>query len=742
MQKDKSGLSIRRSQIRLRLGVGLCIAACVLGLYLLHPPLLVQIDRHIYDIFLRRAAGGTPSPTPAIVDLDETSLAEVGQWPWPRHLVADLVHKLTEAGAAAIALDILLAEEDRTSPANLQKTLRDSFDTDVTFSGLPDFLWDNDILLAETLLSTPTVLGMFLQYATPVSRPLPAQLPPADGVVEQVPAGAPPLRSALLRAHGATLPLPTLWSTSAIGSINVLADPDGVVRAVPLVTQLGDRIMPNLALRALMRALQVSTMVLLGGSDGLAAVRVGRYTIPVTPEGLFQVAFRGGRRTYPYFSATDILHNRVPAEELRGRIVFLGTSAPGLLDIRTTPLDSVFPGVEVHAAVLDVILSGNYIQTPPWAPGVQVTLILAACLAVTLTLTFAAPIVYLPLGGILAAGTVWGSWNAFLKGYFFSPQYVVITIAALTVSLLAVRFSQEARQRQQLRTAFTRYVAPSMVDRIADRGDAVLSGEERTVTLMFTDIRNFTSLSERLQPEQVVAVLNRFFTPMTALIHASSGTVDKFIGDAIMAFWNAPLDVPRHEMRAVRCALDMQVALGALNASLEKDLGINLSMGVGVHTGKVYVGNMGTVDLLDYTCIGDTVNLASRLEGLCPVYGVGAVVSGSTVERCRAYPLGPKDPALPCFVHLDDIRVRGKHMPVQIFTPLTPSQYAKRRQELEQFAMARALYAEGRFAAAAGSFSALGKLMPDAKLYRVYADRCTVLLQTPPEKWDGVWTLR
>ena len=749
--------SQHKRHVRLRLVMGLLIGCVMVALYVMQPALLAQIDRYIYDIFLRYSAtdakerGLTPSPTPAVVDLDENSLARYGQWPWPRHLVALLLKRLTEGGAAAIGLDMLLAEQDRTSPLQLQKSLKHTFDVDVRFEGLPESLTDNDKLLAQIMAQTPSVSGFFLHFMEDTATPVPPDLPLSLGVVEQRPPGTPEIRARILNAYGATLPLSCLRAAAPLGSINVAPDPDGVVRAVPLVAQSADRVHVSLGLRALMRGLGTDTLILVGGPDGLQSLRLGKYTVPVTPQGLMYVPFRGPRHTYPYFSAADVLDGLVPPEEIQGRVFIVGTSAPGLLDIRATPLDSVYPGVEVHTAVIDAVLSGRHMQIPAWIPGAQVLGIALTCVGATLAFALAAPAVYFPLALALSTGSVWATWRIFERGYFFSPQYMLLTVVLLAMSLLVVRFWQENQQRRQLRQAFSRYVAPGLVDRISERGGDVLAGEQREVTLMFTDIRSFTSISEKLAPAQVVAMLNRYFTPMTAIIRASSGTVDKFIGDAIMAFWNAPLDVPDHSLHGVRSALAMHTALQKLNVELEPEMGIALRMGVGLHTGLVYVGNMGSAELLDYTCIGDTVNLASRLEGMCPVYGVGIVLSGDCVQHCRSRDSSAaifcreswqenRMPPELVFVPLDSIRVKGKDVPVTIYTVLTGAEAVARDEELQDFRSARLLYEKGDFRAAGEIFKALRDKYNHAVLYSMYAERCQTLAAAPPKPWDGVWT--
>lgn len=774
MFAKSKGSKLRRSQTLLRLCVGIFVCIAMLFLYVWQPTLLRQTDLRIYDIFLRENAGGEPSPTPAIIDLDEASLETLGQWPWPRHLVARLVKQLTESGVAAIGFDILLSEPDRTSPVQLKESLRQGFGLNIGFEGLPDYLEDNDALLAGILQQSPSVLGMYTQFSKNGTRELPPDLPVWEGLIERAPLGAPPLQGNLLQGEGVTLPLRSLRDVVPLGSINVAPDSDGIVRSVPLLTKVGDRVFPSLALRSLMRGLGVSNITLEGGPDGLMAVRIGKYSIPVTPSGHFQVPFRGPRGVYPYFRAMDVLQGKVAKEDLQGRVVFIGTSAPGLLDIRVTPFDAVYPGVETHAAVVDSILSNRSLQMPAWIPGAQVIAICILGALSVLAFSLAPAAVYMPLLLLLGGGSIWGSWRTFQEGIFISPLYVLLTIVFLAVSLLAVRFWQESKQRRVLRQAFSRYVAPDMVDRIAERGEAVLAGEEREVTLMFTDIRGFTSLSEKLDPAQVVSVLNRYFTPMTAIIRNSDGTVDKFIGDAIMAFWNAPLDVPAHELCAVQSALNMQAALTELNHDLNSEFGVTLRMGIGVHTGKVYVGNMGSAELLDYTCIGDNVNLTSRLEGLCPVYGVGVVLSAASAQRIVAKAdegaqgnLAGKDLAENAvagaaeekalqksmlrapgkngqpdlvFVVLDAIRVKGKTLPVEICTALTASEAEQRADELASFVAARAFYLSGDFEAARQAFGELHRQFSENLLYSLYEERSATLGEAPPADWDGVWT--
>jgi adenylate cyclase len=337
----------------------------------------------------------------------------------------------------------------------------------------------------------------------------------------------------------------------------------------------------------------------------------------------------------------------------------VGTSASGLLDIRATPLDRTYPGVEVQAAALDTILAQNAISIPLRNDSLLSYLsILCAGLAATLAFGFAGPLIYLPIAGVLVGASVMLSRYFFREeGLFVSPLYTVMTTVLLGAFLLLLRFWQEAQQKNMLRTTFSHYVSPEVVKRITkERGD-LLAGEEQELSILFTDIRGFTSISEKLSPQQIVNLLSRYFTPMTAIVREREGTLDKFIGDALMAFWNAPLDVSAHAVRAVDAVLFMQEKLLVLNEEIRAEFGVDIRMGVGIHTGPAYVGNMGSSDLVNYTLIGDNVNLASRLEGLCPQYGVPVVVSGETMAACGD---------TFAFQYLDTIRVKGKMQPVQV----------------------------------------------------------------------------
>ncbi len=739
------------------LGTGCVTLLLVLGLYLAQPGILQQMDRQTYDIFLRLRAGGTPPPDILIVDIDEASINTFGQWPWPRYLMAALLQNLTEAGAAGIGLDILFSEADRTSVVHVQAMLQRFLGLKTSVSGLPDELADNDRILAETLAATPSVLSMYMRFAAdrlsggaaqlealpPAAKPtssddaapLAEAAPPAPGLVlreirPRLPAGTEPV-AGLMRADAAAFPLPIFTKAAPVAFYNASMDRDGLLRRVPVVLAYQDKIYPSLALRTLMRAKGIKNLFLETGQDGLERVRLGKLGLPVGPDGTMPVLFRGPGLSYPYLSAKDVLLGKLDKARLKNAMVFVGTSAVGLRDIRATPFDRHMAGVEMHAAVVDAALSNRFVTTPPWTPGLQCMGIIITGLICALSFGRARALVYAPLAAGLAGGIAWAASQAFLAGIFVSPVYLILTVAGEGFAVLSLRFWQEERQKRHLRQAFSRYVAPEVVARIAAQERDILAGEEREITILFSDIRGFTAISEALRPPQLVRLLNSYFTPMTAIVRENKGTLDKFIGDALMAFWNAPLDVPDHPALALESAMSMQEMLANLNDALQEQCGARIGIGVGLHTGQAYVGNMGSEELLDYTAIGDAVNLTSRLEGLCPMYKVGITVSADTVERC-----GDRF----AFQLVDVLRVKGKKTAVEVFTPMRPQEAAARDEELRVYAAAREHYAAGDFARAAAAFAELRQSCA-AGLYTVYEERCRTLAANPPPDWNGVWSL-
>jgi adenylate cyclase len=523
-----------------------------------------------------------------------------------------------------------------------------------------------------------------------------------------------------------------LAGASRTGFINMSLGRDGIWRHTPLFIRLNGRIHANFGLEASLTALNVRSPVLKIGAGGVRELVLDEHgSIPLQEGGLVPLFFRGPQRTYPYFSAVDVLDGSRAAGSFAGKVVFVGSSAAGLRDQRTTPFDVVYPGMEGHAVLADMILSQRYLRFPEDTRTVQLTAIFGAGLLAALVFLCLRPLPFLSAG--LAAGMciVYGCWG-FLeyRQLYLSPLYMLATLMLNSLNTAAFKFWFEEAQKRRIRSAFSRYVAPEVVDRIVRNPAALgLSGEERLLTILFTDLVGFTSASEKMAPETVVAVLNRYFTPMTAIIHAHQGTFDKFIGDALMTFWNAPLEVADHATRGVAAALDMRKTLAGLNHDLDREFGLKLRMGLGLHTGLARVGNMGSATLMDYTVIGDNVNLASRLEGLTRHYGLFGLTSSATAQAAA----GPF-----IFFPVDTVRVKGKQEVVELFSMLSEEDAALCADDPARWREALAAYRQGRFAESLALLSSL-KSPPFAGLRREFSRRCEAFLREPPENFSGVY---
>ncbi len=713
--------------------IGLAISAIVLLFYIYSTNISGWADNKIYDIYLRNDKTSEMSDSVVIVDIDEKSIAELGQWPWSRYINTILVENIVNAGSAVIAFDVLMAEKDRTSPSVIKNNLQNILGVDIGFTGLPEWLEDNDYLFASVLGQTNTVLGMIVTSDNATDN---ATLPLELNIAELQGKNSQPATTNLRTGSSLLTPILPLLQTARVGYINTETDSDGIIRRVPLVMGLEldneTIIYPNLSLMALVQAYGQDTTTVRTNDYGLSAMRIGDTEVPIDRNGMFNVRFKGGKGMFPYISASDIIFGRYKNEDLSGKIVFVGSSA-WTLDIKSTPLDTYYPGVETHASIVDNILTGHFISKPTWLASVQAIAIFTTGLLLSLIFGIVSPYIMLIIAAVLLI-TLWFACQfAFYDGLFISPLYVALVIIIQSVVFIFIQFMNEAKQKLKIRGAFSRYVSPVVVSQIVASGVDVFKGSERTVSIMFTDIRGFTSLSEKLQPEQIVEMLNEYFTSMTALIKNNDGTIDKFIGDAIMAFWNAPLDVKNHELCAVTTAIQMQQTLIKLNEELAKKYDIQLRMGVGINTGNVYVGNMGSDELLDYTIIGDNVNVASRLEGLCSKYGVNIVVSEAT-----------KSNALDDYYYLiiDKIKVKGKTEALSVYYPIENMEANNRIDELNAYLSAYNCYLKSDFANGKIEFQKLCdkyKNNDTSTLYNIYLERCTLLESEPPTNWVGVW---
>ena len=570
----------------------------------------------------------TPVPV-RIVDIDEASLRELGQWPWPRDVVAGMLAKLGEYGAAVVAFDVLFSEPDRLSPRTV---LRNVPGTDpAAAAALPD----NDEIFAQQIASQPTVLGI---AAVRDGSPAP---PPKAGFAFM---GESPLAAAL-PINAAVVPLPSLAEAAqGLGDISMYSEQDNaVVRTVPLFLSDGTQLVPSLTLEALRVAQGASTYIVESTPDepvAIAAVKVGDFEVPTTRSGSFWLHLTP-ERPERYVSASAVLKGKPEdiAPLIEGNIVFIGTSAAGLLDIRATPLGQNVPGVSLHAQALEQILTGKFLARPDWAEGLEVVMVAAVGLLVAAMVAMFSPAVAVTAGLGVAAAFLGLSWYAFSAwGFLIDPVAPILASVIAQFATVGFRLLVTDRERRHIRRAFGNYVSPAVLARAENQPGALrLGGDDREITMLFMDVREFTTISEGLSSTALVAFLNKLLTGLSRHVIDSEGTLDKFIGDSIMAFWNAPVDVDQHPARAARCALNMRQSLREMNETGVLGLDRKVAIGIGINTGIACVGEIGAENRFNYSAIGDSVNTTARIESSCKEMGFDILVSGATAERLPGF---------------------------------------------------------------------------------------------------------
>ncbi|MBB2793361.1 UNVERIFIED_ORG: adenylate cyclase [Rhizobium pisi] len=615
--------------------IGLAIVAALTMLRADDPGIFKLIRGVTFDEYQRLVPRSFEPMPVRVVDIDEASLREFGQWPWPRDRLALLVDRLSQMGAAAIAFDVLFAEPDRLSPRNV---VREVAGVDPV---LAEKLPDNDEIFAGSIAGKPVVLGFGLSNEGGYRPPVKAGF----AFTGESPVSAPPFLSA-------STPLrPQLEANAAgLGHISLNpGNPSPVVRAVPLFLTDGEQLYPNLAIEALRVAQGVSTYVLSGAPDRagvMTSAKIGDFVVPLTAAGelwLYVTPDRAER----YISARQVLAGAGVSPDVaaavNGSIIFVGTSAAGLQDIRVTALGENVPGVSLHAQAVEQILSGQFLSRPDWADGLEILVIAVLGFLLVVVTTFVSPAVALICGLLITAMALVASWLSFLYGgLLFDPLAPIISGSITHFAATSFRILVIDRERRAVRRAFGHYLSPSLLHRIEHTRDALrLGGDDRELTVMFVDVRNFTEISERLAPAEVVRFLNTLLDALSRHVVANEGTLDKFIGDSIMAFWNAPIDVTDHATKAVRAALAMRETLAELNAgdAFGFGLGQQVGIGIGIHTGLACVGNMGAKTRFNYSAVGDAVNVAARIESCCKEVGFDILISDSTAKLVQTMAL-------------------------------------------------------------------------------------------------------
>jgi len=708
-----------------------------------------QLDAILYDQRLRLTMPNTVDERIVILDIDEKSLQEEGRWPWGRDRLAVLMDKLFDQYAVAVVgFDVVFAEKDESSGLKtLQKLGQNQLKDSAQFRSVleqitPQLSYDN--LFANKIKDRNIVLGYYFSNSktggkATTSGALPESVFPSGMFKTR------PVEFIPWDGYGGNLPELQANAISA-GHFNPVVDFDGVVRRLPMVVEFQGGYFESLSLAI--------TRVLLGfpklrpgyapgdnaGYVGLESllIDVGNNTsldIPVDQRVSALIPYRGGAGSFRYISMTDVLQERVPVTALKNKIVLVGTSAPGLLDLRSTPVGEAYPGVEVHANMISGILDQNLKHKPPYAIGAEVVLLLIAGVALAVLLPLLSPV----HATLLSVGTL----VAMLLGnlvlwYYANLAFPLASVVLLILSLFMLKMSYgyfvESRAKRQITGLFGQYVPAEVVEEMSKHPEQVsMEGESRDMTILFSDVRNFTTISEGLEAKELAELMHQFLTPLSRVVYKHRGTIDKYMGDCIMAFWGAPLHDPQHARNALVAGMEMQQQLAEMQPLFKARGWPEIYIGVGINTGRVSVGNMGSEVRMAYTVMGDAVNLASRLEGITKQYGVGIIVGEQTKV------------AVPDFLYreLDQVRVKGKDKPVVIYEPLGLVGQVSRelRDEVKLFNQALWHYRKQEWDQAELQLYNLQRTAPQTYLYKLYAERVAHFRNNPPgATWDGVFT--
>lgn len=708
----------------------------------LNTPVLTSLEHLAFDARLSLTLPEVTDKKVVIIDIDEKSLQEIGRWPWNRDVMSHIVDALFDQyQIMELGFDVVFAEPDIDAAGKMLDTMATGpLRSDASFLAEYNKIKPSlkrDELFAESLKNRKTIMGIVFKNNV---EGLSGKLPPPvwqidDHMKKQIPFATP---------TSYTANLPILQDAAYGGGFfdNPILDDDGVFRRVPLLEVYGNNMYESLALaltRAALGSPRVELVVEANESNKqelfLEWVKVGEKLIPVDASAGVLVPYIGRQKSFDYISAVDVLNGSVDPARLSNKIALFGTSAPGLLDLRTTPLEPSYPGVEIHANIIQGILDGRIMHQPGYTQGFEFILLAV----IGLLLTFLLPLLSaawsaLTVGSLL--GVVIGS-----NLYFWIAHQLVLPVATpviLIVLLFTLQmtygFFVESRGKRQLAHLFGQYVPPELVDEMSKKMDEInLDGELREMSVLFTDVRGFTTISEGMEPKQLTEFINGFLTPITRVIHEERGTIDKYMGDAVMAFWGAPLADSQHALHALTAAIKIERCMNTLREEFATKGWPPIYIGVGINTGEMNVGNKGSEFRVDYTVLGDAVNLGSRLESLTKLYGVDIITSEFTRH------------AVPEFEYreLDRVRVKGKDEPVTIYEPLGLLEQVDKtvRQDLKRFHLGLKHYRMQNWDAAEREIFSLSQQDPDRRIYTLYLDRIQLFRNTPPTSdWDGSFT--
>ena len=714
--------------------------------YIHSPKILESFNGTLRDyMFIFRGEVKTNNDV-VIIDIDEKSLDKIGQWPWGRDKVSELLETLTNAGVGAIGMDILFAEEDKSSPHYILK--------DYNISNIE--IRNNDEIFASTISNTPTIIAYQFQidgeeYLKQGEINIPAIVIEKNKQTDD---------EYILSAKGVILNIPSVQDNAySSGFFNNIPDESGMIRSVPLIIKYDDQMYPSLDLELIRASLGINKIVINYIENGIESISIGDFFIPTDRYGRLIVNFRGGSKTFKYISAVDILQNNFKQKDLEGKIILIGTTAAGLKDLRAIPFDNIYPGVEVHANVIDNILQEDFLTQPLFVDNINLIMIFIVTLLSVMLVTYSPfwvnPFVMLFMGIV----TIFYVYNMLFEYKvvldLFLPLFAIF-ISTIIATFMDYIFEvkKERRIKEKFATKVSEDVMKNLLD---DESEDGLHSMQREVSVFFSDVRSFTNISESADDaKNLIEFLNIYMDPMTDIIIKQKGTIDKYIGDAIMAYWNAPTKVNNHATLAVDCALEQLHHLRDLNKKIKKDKRFKnivnmmesnnaepIDIGIGINTGVAIIGEMGSSKRSDYTVIGDPINLGARLESLCKYYNSKLNISDFTKQQLEDKYI---------FRFLDKVRVKGKSEPVKIWQihdyknnkfdkNLYDISYNEITNELDLYHNAINLYQKKQFIKALHIFKDIESwdIKTNKNIYEIYIKRCEHYIEFPPENFDGIF---
>ena len=702
--------------------LSLSLSIFLSAIYIFFPNLPDSLDNRLRD-YLFTIRGELPhNQNVVIVDIDETSIKSLGQWPWSRDKLAKILENLTLANVGIVGLDIVFAEEDRTSPHKILQDLK------IYKKDVPNY----DLEFANIVENSPVILGYQFDLVKKDNT---------NAKVPQIPAifiekDKPQDKSYLIEAYNTILNIPQIQDKAySSGFFNNIPDDTGIIRSVPLIISYDDTIYPSLALEVIRVINDTQKVVVQYDENGISNIFLDDISIPTDRYGRMLINFRGPERSFKYISAIDIYNNSFDKSEIDGKIVLIGTSAAGLFDLRATPFDSIFPGVEVHANIIDNILMQDFIYKASWLDGANILIIFVLSIIVVMLTTYttfwANPIIFLSF----SISYLFLVYNLlFDYGIVLNILFPIATVLIASIMTTLFDYFYNIKKEEAIKAKFASKVSKNVMDDILKNIDKnEFSAKSKEVTIFFSDIRGFTNISEKLDAKELISFLNRYMQPMSEIIIKYQGTIDKFIGDAIMAYWNAPIDIKNHCDLALKASLEQLEVLEKLNVELQKENLPKIDIGIGLNTGTVIVGEMGSSLRSDYTVIGDTINLGSRVESLCKYYDSKLNISNFTKDKLQEKYI---------FRFLDLVKVKGKNEPVEIWQVLGKGEAKESlKEELDLYHKAIEFYKNSDFINALEIFESLenNENKTNKNIYKIYITRCKEFIKTPPKNFDGVY---